>query len=115
MIFSSGFGRYRYGGSHSWTRSLGVVRAPVSLGIDAEKDYAVRVDYFTNGARYYVRCRGCKRDIAILVERGLDEEKQPKVFSLTFHTFSECLHCHERHFYDYSDMHTRYEPEPALP
>jgi RNase P subunit RPR2 len=73
------------------------------------------VDYFTTRVNYFVRCRGCQRDIAILIERGSEDEKQPKIFSATFHTFSECQECGEKHFYDYSDMQTRQEPEPALP
>ena len=70
--------------------------------------------YFTNRVNYFVRCRGCQHDIAILIERGSEDEKQPKVFSANFHTFSECPKCGEKHLYDYSDMKMGHEPEPAL-
>ena len=79
-----------------------------------ERDYDVRVDYFTNRVNYFVLCRSCHREIAILTDRGCDDEKQPTVFSATFHTFAECPQCAERHFYDYSDMKTHRQPEPAM-
>ena len=70
--------------------------------------------YFANRVNYFVRCRGCKREIAILVELDREDGKETKTLSRTFHTLSECSHCHERHFYDYSDMMTDEKPEPAL-
>jgi hypothetical protein len=73
------------------------------------------VDYFTSRVNYFVLCRGCQRDIAILTDRACEDEKQPNVFSATFHRFAECPHCRERRVYDYSDMKTRQETEPALP
>ena len=73
------------------------------------------MDCFTSRVNYFVRCRGCQRDIAILTDRACEDEKQPKAFSATFHCFAECRHCAERHFYDYSDVKTRQETEPALP
>ena len=78
------------------------------------KDYAKRVDYLASRLNYFVRCRGCKREFSILTERVSEDDKQPKVLSATFHTLSECSNCHERHFYDYSDMMTGHEPEPSL-
>jgi hypothetical protein len=73
------------------------------------------VAYFADRVNYWVRCRGCKREIAIVVEIDGDDGRQTKILSRTFHTLSECSHCHERHFYDYSDMMNGQKPEPALP
>lgn len=71
--------------------------------------------YFANRVNYWVRCRGCKREIAVVIELDRDDEKHTKLLSPTFHTLSECSHCHERHLYDYSDLMTGQKPEPALP
>jgi hypothetical protein len=94
-------------------------RTPTTGGLHIARndgsDYDCSVDYFTGRVDYFVHCRCCQREIAILSERGYEDEKQPKIFSSTFHTFAECRHCQERHFYDYFDMKTRHEPEPALP
>jgi len=70
---------------------------------------------FTNHVNYFVRCRGCKREIAVVVEFGGEDGKQTKALSRTFHTLSECSYCHERHLYDCSDLMTSLKPEPALP
>jgi cytochrome c553 len=62
-----------------------------------------------------VRCRGCKAEIAVVVELVGVDGKQTKTLSRTFHTLTECSHCHERHLYDYSDMMTGQKPELVLP
>ena len=71
--------------------------------------------YFASRVRCFVRCRCCKREIAVVVELDDEDGKQNKILSRTLHTLSECSHCHERHFYDYSDMITGQKPEPGLP
>ncbi len=50
----------------------------------------------------------------IAIERGSEDKNPPITFSATFHTFSECTHCRERHFYDYSDSKTRPEAISCL-
>ena len=69
--------------------------------------------YFTNRVNYWVRCRGCKHEIAVVVE--LDGEGKQMILGRNFHVLLECSRCHERHFYDKSDMMTGQMPEPALP
>jgi cytochrome c553 len=63
---------------------------------------------------YWVRCRGCKREIAVVIDLDSEDGKQT-ILGRNFHVLSECSHCHERHFYDYSDMMTGQKAEPALP
>ena len=70
--------------------------------------------YFANRVTYWVRCRGCKREIAVVVELDDDGGKPTKILSPTFRTLSECSRCHERHFYDYSDLMTAQKLERAL-
>ena len=62
------------------------------------KDYAGACGLLYNPRELLCAMQGLPRDIAILIERGPEDEKQPKIFSATFHTFSECQECGEKHF-----------------
>jgi hypothetical protein len=67
-----------------------LLRNPVGFSGRVLGKGVAHVDYFTNRVNYFVQCRGCLREIAILTKRGCDAEKHPTVFSSTFHSFAEC-------------------------
>jgi hypothetical protein len=59
---------------------------------------------------YFVKCKGCKGEIVI--DREPKGEKVATV-SGTFNTYPDCPHCGQKHLYNFADIKTRHEPEPA--